>query len=186
MPTRVAINGFGRIGRGVVRAAFERQADIRIVAVNDVTDAATLAHLLRSDSVYGRFPGAVTVRDGFIDVDGHGIIATSHLDPAQLPWQEYGIDVVIEATGRFRTRADAAKHLEAGASKVILSAPAKGAEPADANIVLGVNDDVYDPERHHIITNASCTTNCLAPVAKATRVRWPASWPTARSRPVPL
>ena len=166
MPTRVAINGFGRIGRGVVRAAFERQADIQIVAVNDIADVDTLAHLLAFDSVYGRFPGSVTVRDGFIDIDGHGIIATAHRDPADLPWHAFGVDVVIEATGRFRTRADAAKHLEAGAAKVILSAPAKGDQPADANIVLGVNDDAYDPERHHIITNASCTTNCLAPVAK--------------------
>jgi glyceraldehyde 3-phosphate dehydrogenase len=166
MPIRVAINGFGRIGRGVVRAAFERHADIEIVAVNDVADVDTLAHLLAFDSVYGRFPAAVKVRDGFIDVDGHGIIATAHRDPAELPWQAYGVDVVIEATGRFRTRADAVKHLEAGAPKVILSAPAKGSEPADANIVLGVNEEVYDPEHHHIVTNASCTTNCLAPVAK--------------------
>src|SRR5689334_6254094 len=166
MPTRVAINGFGRIGRGVVRAAFERQADITIVAINDVAEPDMLAQLLKFDSVYGRFPGAVSVRDGFLDVEGHGIIASAHRDPAELPWAAYDIDVVIEATGRFRTRADAAKHLDAGAAKVILSAPAKGSEPADANIVLGVNDDVYDPERHHIITNASCTTNCLAPVAK--------------------
>jgi glyceraldehyde 3-phosphate dehydrogenase len=166
MPIRVAINGFGRIGRGVVRAAFERQADIQIVAVNDVADVDTLAHLLAFDSVYGRFPGEVSVRDGMIHVGGHGIIATAHRDPAELPWQAFGVDVVIEATGRFRTRADAAKHLEAGAAKVILSAPAKGADPADANIVIGVNDDIYDPERHHILTNASCTTNCLAPVAK--------------------
>ncbi|HEX6026983.1 MAG TPA: type I glyceraldehyde-3-phosphate dehydrogenase [Solirubrobacter sp.] len=166
MPTRVAINGFGRIGRGVVRAAYERQADIQIVAVNDVADVDTLAHLLAFDSVYGRFPAKVSVRDGFIVVDDHSIIATAHRDPAELPWNAYGVDVVIEATGKFRTRADAAKHLEAGASKVILSAPAKGSEPADANIVLGVNEDVYDPDQHHIITNASCTTNCLAPVAK--------------------
>ncbi len=166
MSVRVAINGFGRIGRGVVRAAFERQAEIEIVAVNDVADVDTLAHLLAFDSVYGRFPAPVSVRDGFIDVDGHGIATTAHRDPSELPWRELGVDVVIEATGRFRTRADAARHLEAGAAKVILSAPMKGAEPADANIVLGVNDAVYDPERHHIVTNASCTTNCLAPVAK--------------------
>lgn len=166
MTTRVAINGFGRIGRAVLRAAVERQADLRIVAVNDVTDTRTLAALLARDSVYGRFPGAVTSHEGFIDVDGHGIIASAVRDPGELPWEEYDVDVVIEATGRFRTRADAAKHLEAGAKKVILSAPMKGAEPADANLVLGVNDDVYDPETHHIVTNASCTTNCLAPVAK--------------------
>jgi glyceraldehyde 3-phosphate dehydrogenase len=166
MPTRIAINGFGRIGRAVVRAAHERQADITVVAVNDVADPHTLAALLARDSVYGRFPGTVGTHDGFIDVDGHGIIASADRDPAGLPWAEYDIDVVIEATGRFRTRPEAAKHLEAGAKKVILSAPMKGDEPADANLVLGVNDDVYDPEHHHIVTNASCTTNCLAPIAK--------------------
>ena len=166
MPTRIAINGFGRIGRAVVRAAYERQADITVVAVNDVADPHTLAALLARDSVYGRFPGTVGTHDGFIDVDRHGIIASAHRDPADLPWAEYDIDVVIEATGRFRTRPEAAKHLEAGARKVILSAPMKGDEPADANLVLGVNDDAYDPEHHHIVTNASCTTNCLAPIAK--------------------
>ena len=166
MPTRIAINGFGRIGRAVVRAAFEREADITVVAVNDVADPQTLAALLARDSVYGRFPGTVREHDGFIDVDGHGIIASAHRDPSGLPWAEYDIDVVIEATGRFRTRPEAATHIEAGAKKVILSAPMKGAEPADANLVLGVNDDAYDPEHHHIVTNASCTTNCLAPVAK--------------------
>jgi glyceraldehyde 3-phosphate dehydrogenase len=166
MPLRIAINGFGRIGRAVLRAAIEREADYRIVAVNDVADADTLAHLLAFDSVYGRFPGEVRARDGMIEAGGHSVIATAYRDPAELPWREFGVDVVIEATGRFRTRADAAKHLEAGARKVILSAPAKGSEPADANLVLGVNDDVYDPARHHIVTNASCTTNCLAPVAK--------------------
>src|SRR4051794_10481353 len=153
MATRIGINGFGRIGRGVVRAAFERQADIEIVAVNDITDPETLAHLLAFDSVYGRFPGRVECTGDGIAVDGTTIAATAFRDPAELPWAAYGVDVVIEATGRFRTRADAAKHLEAGARKVILSAPAKGSEPADANIVLGVNDDVYDPERHHIVTN---------------------------------
>jgi glyceraldehyde 3-phosphate dehydrogenase len=166
MPTRVAINGFGRIGRGVLRAAFERDSEIEIAAVNDVADAATLAHLLAFDSVYGRFPAAVDCHDGFLEIDGHRIIVTAERDPAHLPWQEFGIDVAIEATGRFRTRAEAALQLEAGASKVILTAPAKGSEPADANLVLGVNDSVYDPALHHIVTNASCTTNCLAPVAK--------------------
>src|SRR3954453_14803535 len=111
MTTRVAINGFGRIGRAVLRSAFERQADIEIVAVNDVADVGTLAHLLAFDSVYGRFPASVSVRDGFIDVDGHGIPTTAHRDPSELPWRELGVDVVIEATGRFRTRPDAAKHL---------------------------------------------------------------------------
>ena len=166
MPLRIAINGFGRIGRAVLRSAIERDVDYRIVAVNDVADADTLAHLLAFDSVYGRFPGGARCHEGMIEVAGQRIITTAHRDPADLPWREFGVDVVIEATDRFRTRAEAARHLEAGARKVILSAPAKGSEPADANIVLGVNDDVYDPERHHIITNASCTTNCLAPVAK--------------------
>ncbi|HET8951326.1 MAG TPA: type I glyceraldehyde-3-phosphate dehydrogenase [Solirubrobacteraceae bacterium] len=167
MPTRVAINGFGRIGRAVVRAAHERGADIDIVAVNDVADAAALAQLLARDSIYGRFPAAITARDGALEIDGHEIAALAVAEPADLPWADLGVDVVIEATGRFRTRADAQRHLDAGARKVILSAPAKGAEPADANLVLGVNfHEVYDPGRHHIVTNASCTTNCLAPVAK--------------------
>jgi glyceraldehyde 3-phosphate dehydrogenase len=166
MPTRVAINGFGRIGRGVVRAAFERQADIEIVAVNDIMDVGTLAHLLAWDSVYGRFPGTVKPGEGAIEVDGHKIAAGAVREPSELPWDEYGVDVVIESTGRFRTRSEAAQHLAAGAKKVIISAPAKGSEPADANIVLGVNEGVYDPENHHVVTNASCTTNCLAPVAK--------------------
>jgi glyceraldehyde 3-phosphate dehydrogenase len=167
MPTRVAINGFGRIGRAVVRSAIEREADIEIVAVNDVADAATLAQLLRRDSVYGRFAHPVAAEGGCLLVGDRRIRVLAEPDPATLPWAELGAEVVIEATGRFRTRAHAVSHLEAGARKVILSAPAKGPEPADANLVLGVNfDDVYDPERHHIVTNASCTTNCLAPVAK--------------------
>jgi glyceraldehyde 3-phosphate dehydrogenase len=165
MSTRVAINGFGRIGRAVLRAAVERDADLEIAAINDVADAATLAHLLDHDSVYGRFPGAVRSHDGYLEIDGHQITVTAERDPAQLPWRENGIDVAIEATGRFRTREEVARHLQAGARKVILSAPMKGTEPADADLVLGVNDDAYDPERHHILTNASCTTNCLAPVA---------------------
>ena len=167
MPARVAINGFGRIGRAVVRAARERGADIDIVAVNDVADAAALARLLARDSIYGRFPAQITAREGALEIDGHEIAALAVAEPAGLPWADLGVDVVIEATGRFRTRADAQRHLDAGARKVILSAPAKGAEPADANLVLGVNfHEVYDPDRHHIVTNASCTTNCLAPVAK--------------------
>jgi glyceraldehyde 3-phosphate dehydrogenase len=167
MRTRVAINGFGRIGRAVLRAAHERGADIDIVALNDVADAATLAHLLARDSVYGRFPGHVASGDGVLEIDGREILALAGADPRELPWSDLGVDVVIEATGRFRTRADAQRHLDAGARKVILSAPAKGAEPVDANLVLGVNfHEVYDADRHHIVTNASCTTNCLAPVAK--------------------
>jgi glyceraldehyde 3-phosphate dehydrogenase len=167
MPTRVAINGFGRIGRAVVRAAIERDAGIEIVAVNDVADGRTLATLLALDSVYGRFSQPVAAEDGVLAVGDRRIRVLAERDPAALPWGELGAEVVIEATGRFRTRANAQTHLDAGARKVILSAPAKGTEPADANLVLGVNfDEVYDPERHHIVTNASCTTNCLAPVAK--------------------
>jgi glyceraldehyde 3-phosphate dehydrogenase len=167
MSTRVAINGFGRIGRNFLRAAFEREADIEIVAVNDVTDAATLAHLLAFDSVYGRFPGRVHVDDGAIAVGERRVRVLAERSPDALPWGELGVELVIEATGKFRTRAEAAKHLEAGARKVVVTAPIRGAEPADADVVLGVNfEHAYDPERHHIVTNASCTTNCLAPVAK--------------------
>ncbi len=167
MPTRVAINGFGRVGRTVLRAAHKQGADIEIVAVNDLMDVASMAHLLRYDSVFGRFPGIVEVGDGELVVDGHSIRALAETKPAELPWGELDVEVVIESTGRFRTRAAAAEHLDAGAHKVIISAPARGEEPIDATVVLGVNfDEVYDPERHHIISNASCTTNCLAPVAK--------------------
>ena len=167
MPVRVAINGFGRVGRTVLRAAHQREADIEVVAVNDLVDAATLAHLLKYDSVYGRFPGEVSTADGAIVIDGTPIIALAESDARALPWRELEVDVVIESTGRLRTRAGAGQHLEAGAQKVIISAPAKGSEPPDATLVLGVNfDEVYDPEHHHIISNASCTTNCLAPVAK--------------------
>jgi glyceraldehyde 3-phosphate dehydrogenase (phosphorylating) len=165
MSTRIAINGFGRIGRGVVRAAAESGVDLEIVAVNDVTDAATLAHLLAYDSIYGRFPGEVHAEDGMLHAGPISMRALAERNPENPPWDDLEVDVVIESTGRFRTHNDASLHLEAGASKVILSAPIKGDLPADANIVLGVNDHVYDPERHHIITNASCTTNCLAPVA---------------------
>jgi len=167
MSVRVAINGFGRIGRTVTRIAHERDSELEIVAINDVTDAATLAALLRRDSIFGAFPGTVIAGDGGIDIDGRSVRVLSEPSPAALPWQELGVDVVLEATGRFRTRAAAAQHLDAGARKVILTAPAKGDEPADADVVLGVNfDEVYDADNHHIITNASCTTNCLAPVAK--------------------
>ena len=167
MPTRVAINGFGRVGRSVLRAAYKQEAPFEVVAVNDITDGATLAHLLRYDSVYGNFPGTVELRDGELLVDGHAIRALAEPELAKLPWSELGVDVVIESTGRYRTRAAAAEHLAAGAHKVIVSAPGKGTEPLDATVVIGVNfEDVYDPERHHIISNASCTTNCLAPVAK--------------------
>jgi glyceraldehyde 3-phosphate dehydrogenase len=164
MPVRVGINGFGRIGRNVFRAAHESDADVEIVAVNDITDAGTLGHLLKYDSVFGPFPGEVTVGDGALSVDGREVKVLAERDPAALPWGDLGVDVVIESTGLFTKRADAAKHLDAGAQKVIISAPAT--EP-DATVVLGVNfDDVYDPDNHHVISNASCTTNCLAPVAK--------------------
>jgi glyceraldehyde 3-phosphate dehydrogenase len=168
MPTRVAINGFGRIGRNLVRAAHERHAPLEIVAVNDVTDAATLAQLLAFDSVYGRFAGTVRVEDDTIVIDdGPPIRVLSEREPGALPWAELGVEVAIEATGKFRTRAAAAAHLEAGARKVIITAPAKGSEPVDADLVLGVNfDSVYDPDRHHVVTCASCTTNCLAPIAR--------------------
>jgi glyceraldehyde 3-phosphate dehydrogenase len=164
MAVRVGINGFGRIGRNVFRAAHESGADVEIVAVNDITDAGTLGHLLKYDSVYGPFPGEVTVGDGVLTVNGHETKVLAERDPAQLPWSELGVDVVIESTGFFTKREDAAKHLGAGASKVIISAPATG---PDVTVALGVNfDDVYDAESHHVISNASCTTNCLAPIVK--------------------
>ncbi|MEZ5075737.1 MAG: type I glyceraldehyde-3-phosphate dehydrogenase [Solirubrobacterales bacterium] len=163
MAVKVGINGFGRIGRNLFRAAYESDTDLDIVAVNDLTDDDTLAHLLKYDSILGRFPGEVEVGDGSISVDGKSMAALEERDPAKLPWGELGVDVVIESTGFFTGRADAAKHLEAGARKVIISAPAK--EP-DVTVALGVNFDDYDPESHHIISNASCTTNCLAPLAK--------------------
>src|SRR5215213_9303349 len=164
MSVRVGINGFGRIGRNVFRAAQESDADIEIVAVNDITDAGTLGHLLKYDSVFGPFPGAVEVRDGALLIDGRDVKVLAEKDPAQLPWGDLGVEVVIESTGLFTKRDDAAKHLEAGAKKVIISAPAT--EP-DVTVALGVNfDDSYDADNHHVISNASCTTNCLAPVAK--------------------
>ncbi|MEJ2187512.1 MAG: type I glyceraldehyde-3-phosphate dehydrogenase, partial [Gemmatimonadota bacterium] len=163
MAIRAAINGFGRIGRNVLRAAKAGGADLDFVAVNDITDSRTLAHLLRYDSVHGAYPGTVEAKDDALVVDGDEIRVTSIKDPADLPWADLGVDIVFEATGRFRNRDDAAKHLTAGARKVIITAPAKG---EDITIVLGVNDDDYDPDNHHIISNASCTTNCLAPVAK--------------------
>ena len=167
MTVRVAINGFGRVGRCFLRAAHERGADIEVVAVNDLVDAHTLAHLLQYDSVFGRFPAKVGVAGDGIDIGDHRVRTFAETEPQTLPWRELGVDVVIESTGHFRTRAAAAEHLDAGARKVIISAPAKGDQPADVTVVLGVNfDDVYDPDAHHIISNASCTTNCLAPVAK--------------------
>jgi glyceraldehyde 3-phosphate dehydrogenase len=161
---KVGINGFGRIGRNLYRAAYEAGADFDVVAVNDITDVRTLAHLLRYDSILGRFPGQISEGEGAIDVEGDEIKVLAERDPAALPWGELGVDVVIESTGLFTKREDAAKHLEAGAKKVIISAPAT--DP-DVTVALGVNfDDAYDPANHHIISNASCTTNCLAPLAK--------------------
>src|SRR3954449_6002477 len=163
MAVKVGINGFGRIGRNVFRAAHAAGADIEFVAVNDLTDPGTLANLLKYDSILGRFPAEVELDGETISVGGTPLKVLSERDPAALPWGQLGVDVVIESTGFFTARADAAKHLEAGAKKVIISAPAK--EP-DITVVLGVNFDSYDPEKHNIISNASCTTNCLAPVAK--------------------
>ena len=163
MAIRAAINGFGRTGRAAFRAAIESGADIEWVAVNDVVDAPTLARLLKYDTVYGPFRGSVDAVEGGIVVDGVHVRTPMERDPAALPWGELDVDVVIESSGRFRARADAEKHLRAGAKKVIVSAPAK--EP-DITVALGVNFEQYDPDVHHIISNASCTTNCLAPVAK--------------------
>jgi len=168
MPVRVGINGFGRIGRNVFRAAKARAdaaaADIEWVAVNDLTDATTLAHLLAYDSILGRYPGSVQALDGALEVDGQELRVLAERDPSELPWGELGVDVVIESTGLFTDRDSAAKHLAQGAKKVIISAPATN---ADATVVLGVNfDEAYDPAKHQVISAASCTTNCLAPVAK--------------------
>jgi glyceraldehyde 3-phosphate dehydrogenase len=162
--TKIAINGFGRVGRAAFRAAYERDADLEWVAINDLADGAALAHLLKHDSVYGRFGEDIKASEGIIQVGGRRIPVFKEADPAELPWQELEVDVVLECTGRFRSRAAAAGHLEAGARKVIVSAPMKD---ADATVVLGVNfEEAYDPERHDVVSNASCTTNCLAPVAK--------------------
>jgi glyceraldehyde 3-phosphate dehydrogenase len=161
--TRVGINGFGRIGRNFFRAAQERGADFEIVAFNDLGDVPTMAHLLRHDSVLGPFKGTVEVEGGSLKVDGKELKGLAERDPANLPWGDLGVDVVIESTGFFTDRASAQKHLDAGAKKVIISAPAT--DP-DITLVLGVNDDRYDPEQHAIISNASCTTNCVAPMAK--------------------
>jgi len=163
MPLTVGINGFGRIGRNAFRAAHARGADIDWVAVNDITDTQTLAHLLKYDSILGPFPGEVEPTDTGILVDGKELRVLAERDPAALPWSDLGAEVVIESTGLFTDREDASKHLDAGARKVIISAPAKG---PDVTVAPGVNDDAYDPEQHRVISGASCTTNCLAPVAK--------------------
>src|SRR3954469_22228592 len=163
MPVRVGINGFGRIGRNVFRAAQAKNADIEWVAVNDLTDAKTLAHLLKFDSTYGAYRGTVEATGDGIAVDGKAIKVLAERGPGNLPWGDLGVDVVIESTGFFTDRENAAKHIAGGAKKVVISAPAKG---EDITVVLGVNFDKYDPGQHEVISNASCTTNCLAPVAK--------------------
>ena len=163
MTVRVGINGFGRIGRHFMRAARARKADLEIVAVNDLTDAETNAVLLRYDSTHGRYPGDVQAEDGHLLVDGQKIQVLSEREPAELPWGELGVTVVVESTGRFTDREGAAAHLQGGAQRVVISAPAKG---VDATFVMGVNDDEYDPAFHVVVSNASCTTNCFVPMVK--------------------
>lgn len=162
MTIKIGINGFGRIGRVVFRAAL-KHPDVEVVAINDLTDAATMAHLLQYDSVHARLDMDIKAKDGTIEIDGRSIAYTAVKDPEKLAWKDYGVDIACECTGLFRDRDSAAKHLTAGARKVIISAPAQN---PDATIVMGVNANKYDPKQHHIISNASCTTNCLAPVAK--------------------
>ncbi|MBA3645442.1 MAG: type I glyceraldehyde-3-phosphate dehydrogenase [Gemmatimonadaceae bacterium] len=167
MAIRVAINGFGRIGRQVLRAAKEQGvADLDFVAINDLTDTRTLAHLFKYDSVHGTFQGDVESGEGGIIVDGDEIRVTTEKDPSALPWKEFGVDIVLESTGRFTNAPDAKKHITAGAKKVLISAPAKG---EDITIVMGVNSEKYDSAKHHIISNASCTTNCLVPMVQVIR-----------------
>jgi glyceraldehyde 3-phosphate dehydrogenase len=164
MTTRVGINGFGRIGRQSLKAMLDYYPrELEVVAVNDLTDTKTNAHLLKYDSTYGRFPGEVEATADALIVNGHNVKVLSQRDPAQIPWGDLGVEIVIESTGLFTDAEKAAAHLRGGAKKVIISAPAKG---EDVTIVLGVNDNMYDPARHHIISNASCTTNCLAPAVK--------------------
>ncbi len=163
MTIKVGINGFGRIGRNILRAALQRTNELEFVAVNDITDTTTLAHLLKYDSVLGNLSETVSVENNRINVGNRSFAVLSERDPGSIPWHDLGVDVVLESTGLFTKRDDAAKHLSAGAKKVIITAPAKG---PDLMVVLGVNDDQYDPNTHHIISNASCTTNCLAPIAK--------------------
>jgi glyceraldehyde 3-phosphate dehydrogenase len=164
MSTRIAINGFGRIGRLAMRAMIERHEDeLTVVAVNDMADAKTNAHLFRYDSTYGIFPGKIEAEEDALKIDGHDIRLLNEKDPKQLPWKKLDVDIVIESTGVFTQAAQARAHLEAGAKKVIITAPATN---EDITLVLGVNDSAYDPRKHHIVSNASCTTNCLAPVTK--------------------
>ena len=160
MSTRVAINGFGRVGRQSLKSLIERAPDVEVVAINDLVPVALDALLFKRDSTYGTYAGVVDHTDDSLIIDGHSIRVFQEKDPADLPWRELGIDIVIESTGRFTDAANARAHIDAGAQKVIITAPAKG---EDITVVLGVNDDKYDPATHHIISNASCTTNCLAP-----------------------
>ena len=160
---KIGINGFGRIGRLVLRSMGQKETDLEVVAVNDLTDSGTLTHLLKYDSIQGRFPSSVEPGENAIVVNGKAVRVTAEADPAKLPWKELGVDIVLESTGRFRTRETAGSHLAAGAKKVVVSAPGKG---VDATFVMGVNHEDYDAAKHHVVSNASCTTNCLAPVVK--------------------
>jgi len=160
---RIGINGFGRIGRGFVRCLAEAKDAFDLVLINDLTDVGTLAHLLRHDSVHGRYPGTVAVADGALVVNGDRVLVTAHKDPALIPWRDHGVDIVLECTGKFVDKDGCGKHLAGGAKKVLISAPAKG---PDVTLCCGINLEAYKPAEHHIISNASCTTNCLAPVAK--------------------
>jgi glyceraldehyde 3-phosphate dehydrogenase len=169
MTTRVGINGFGRIGRQSLKAIIERAPDVEVVAVNDLVDTATNALLFKHDSTYGAYPGTVDYTDDALVVDGREVKVLQVKDPAQLPWADLGVELVVESTGLFTDAGKASAHLQAGARKVIISAPAKG---EDITIVLGVNEDAYDPATHHVISNASCTTNCLAPAAKVVHDEW--------------
>ncbi|HKE92422.1 MAG TPA: type I glyceraldehyde-3-phosphate dehydrogenase [Gemmatimonadales bacterium] len=170
MAVRVGINGFGRIGRNVLRAAvMSNQTALEFVGVNDITDTKTLAHLLKYDSVHGRFPGTVEAKGDNLVVNGREIRVTAIKEPEKLPWKEQGVELVLESTGRFTDRESAAKHLAAGAKKVVISAPAKG---EDLTVCMGVNEKKYDPAKHHVLSNASCTTNCLVPVVKVILDNW--------------
>jgi len=170
LATKIGINGFGRIGRQVFKAMLDHHAgELEVVAVNDLVDTASNAHMLKYDSNYGRFPGEVTAEADAIVVDGKRVVVTAERDPARIPWRDLGAEIVVESTGLFTDATKARAHLEAGAKRVIISAPAKN---EDITVVLGVNEDKYDPARHHIISNASCTTNGLAPVAKVLNDRW--------------
>lgn len=163
MTTRIAINGFGRIGRLCLRAMLERHKDLSVVAINDMTDLETNAHLFQYDSTYGNFSGSISVGEGVLVINGNNVVVLNEKDPTRLPWKKLGVDIVIESTGVFTDGLKARTHIEAGAKKVLITAPAKN---EDITVVLGVNDRTYNPKKHHIVSNASCTTNCLAPVVK--------------------